>query len=389
VTARTRIEPWGVWVRLDEPPALVALDQAGARMLGLDGGAAWSGAAPGPSAPLEAHVAVTSRCGAGCEGCYLDARPDGAHVPEDRLLRTLEALGRAGVMTVAFGGGEPILRGDLASLAAHARACGLVPVLTTSGLGLTRARAEELRGFAQVNVSYDGAGEAYAAVRGFDGAAAAERAVSLLAAAGIPVGVNVVLTRQSFGSLEDTLRRARTLGAREAQLLRYKPAGRAAKLDYLAQRLDAAQIASFARKLRALSEEHAGAFRLRIDCALVPFLSTDPELAPERFQERGVFGCEAGGALVAVRADGRVAPCSFAGAGTATGERFGEEHAGDPELGRFRAWAREPEEPCASCPLRSTCRGGCKVVTTFLHGRIGPDPECPRVRAHAQGEAVP
>jgi radical SAM protein with 4Fe4S-binding SPASM domain len=389
MSARTRIEPWGAWVRLDVPAALVALDREGARMLGLDGGDAWEGGATAPSPPLEAHVAVTSRCGAGCEGCYLDARPDGAHVPVERLLRTLDALSAAGVMTVAFGGGEPILRDDLGRLASYARAAGLVPVLTTSGLGLTKARAEELRAFAQVNVSYDGAGEVYAAVRGFDAAAAAERAIALLAAARVPVGVNVVLTRGSFPHLEATLRRARALGAREAQLLRYKPAGRAARLDYLAQRLDAAQVAAFASTLRALAEEHRGALRLRIDCALLPFLSLDRDLSPDALAARGVFGCEAGGALVAVRADGRVAPCSFAGAGVAAGERFGEEYAGDPELERFRAWARAPEEPCASCSLRTTCRGGCKVVTSFLHGRMGPDPECPRVVAHARGEELP
>ena len=49
-----------------------------------------------------------------------------------------------------------------------------------------------------------------------------------IAALGVRVGVNVVLTRESFPRLHETLARARGLGACEAQLLRYKPAGRAA-----------------------------------------------------------------------------------------------------------------------------------------------------------------
>jgi len=43
----------------------------------------------------------------------------------------------AGVFTVAFGGGEPSTRDDLDQLAHAARARGITPVLTTSGLGLT------------------------------------------------------------------------------------------------------------------------------------------------------------------------------------------------------------------------------------------------------------
>ena len=62
-------------------------------------------------------MAVTARCGAGCEGCYLDARPDGVEPPRETLERELDALRDAGVFTVAFGGGEPTTRDDLDVLA--------------------------------------------------------------------------------------------------------------------------------------------------------------------------------------------------------------------------------------------------------------------------------
>ena len=77
-----RYEPWGAWVKLEREAALVAIDRGGARALGLDAGRLWDDRhAPPPSRPLEVHVAVTSRCAAGCEGCYLDARPDGIEPP--------------------------------------------------------------------------------------------------------------------------------------------------------------------------------------------------------------------------------------------------------------------------------------------------------------------
>jgi radical SAM protein with 4Fe4S-binding SPASM domain len=394
-----RYESWGAWVKLESHAALVALDRSGVRALGLDGGAAWGDGA-GPSAPVEVHMAVTARCGAGCEGCYLDARPDGAEPAREVLLRELDALRDAGVFTVAFGGGEPTTRDDIDVLAEAATARGITPVLTTSGLGLTDARLDKLRGFAQVNVSYDGASETYARVRGFDGAAAAERAIERIAGAGIRVGVNVVLTRDSFPRLGETVARARDLGACEAQLLRYKPAGRAASLDYLTRRLTAEQARALGPTLRGLARSlcadsaqgvrgEAREFHLRIDCALVAFLSADDDLAGDtaRLARFGVFGCQAGGALAALTVDGQVAPCSFAGA---TDLRATDmvRHAGDPELARWRAYLDAPPEPCASCSLREVCRGGCKVVAAHVDGTHGPDPECPRVIAtRAAGRA--
>lgn len=379
-----RYEPWGAWIKLESTAAIVAVDRHGVRALGLDGGAAWDRDA-GATPPIEVHLAVTSRCGAGCRGCYLDATPNGAEPSRESIVAALDALREAGVFTVAFGGGEPTTRDDLDELASAARDRGLTPVLTTSGLGLSQARLERLRGFAQVNVSYDGAASTYAAVRGFDGAAAAERAIVALVAAGIPTGVNVVLTRQSFPHLRATLESARALGAVEAQLLRYKPAGRAASLDYLTMRLRPEQARSLGPSLRELSAAMGASFRLRIDCALVPFLSADVAIAgdPALLTRFGVFGCEAGGALAAVGVDGRVAPCSFAPASELRVSLLASGHAEDPDLARWRAAAASPGAPCASCSLRDVCKGGCKIVSRFVDGVHGPDPECPRVMAYA------
>jgi radical SAM protein with 4Fe4S-binding SPASM domain len=381
-----RFEPWGAWVKLESMPAVVALDREGVRALGLDGGDTWH-REPGPSSPLEVHVAVTARCGAGCTGCYLDARPDGPEPTRETLEHTLDALRDAGVFTVAFGGGEPIARDDIDQLAMLARARGMTPVLTTSGLGLSDARVEKLRAFAQVNVSYDGGRRTYEQVRGFDGALAAERAIERLSLAGLRIGVNVVLTRKSYEVLSETVGRARSLGAVEAQLLRYKPAGRAASLDYLARRLTPDQARSLGPTLRGLASDFCDRedFHIRIDCALVPFLSADDSLEhdPSLLARFGIMGCEAAGALAAVTAEGRVAPCSFAPATGLAGTDLARAQAHDPELARWRAARRVPGQPCASCRLHHVCQGGCKIVSSFLGGGLGPDPECPRVAAFA------
>jgi len=354
---RARAETFGAWVRVDDR-TLVALDRDAARRLGIDGGKRWREPAPASiegatDRPLEVHVAVTARCPATCDGCYLDARADGAHRPFDELAATLDTIARRGAFTVAFGGGEPLTHPELPRLAEHARSVGLTPVVTTSGIGLTEARARALRAFAQVNVSYDGVGETYETVRGFAGAHVAERAIATLVAAEIAVGVNVVLTRQNFATLERLAKHVVSLGARELQLLRWKPAGRAASLDYLTRRLSRAQV----RELPALVGALTAIASVRIDCALVPLLSfTDPDA----LLRLAVMGCEAGRALGAVDVRGDDAPCSF--------------------LRGVALPKYDVPEPCASCPVQSVCRSGCRVVSQHVLGDLlAPDPECPRV----------
>ncbi len=377
---RVRAEAFGAWVRVDDG-TLVAVDRPMARALGVPADAHRGDVGTAaPTRPLEAHVAVTARCPVGCTGCYQSAVSDGEEVPLGEVLATLDALADAGVFTVAFGGGEPLTHSDLGAIARAARDRGMIPVVTTSGIGLTPTVLDRLRDFAQVNVSHDGVAGGYAAVRGFDGARTADRAIRALADAGIPVGVNHVLTQQNVGHLADTARHVRSLGARELQVLRYKPAGRAASMAYLSRRLTLAQCKALGPTLRAMSTEHDGGLSVRIDCALVPLVA-DALPDVESLARFGVFGCEAGRYLSAVRRDGSVAGCSFAPTSGGHVRDFASTWTDEPGLSAFRDFVRAPPEPCAGCPVREVCRGGCKVVTHHLEDTMGPDPECPRVIA--------
>ncbi|MEZ4306441.1 MAG: radical SAM protein [Polyangiaceae bacterium] len=358
----SRPEPFGAWVRFGDS-LLLAVDHALASKLGVPAGRALSAS----SGPLEVHIAVTSRCYAPCAGCYLDAHPGGSDVPFEELRARLRAAREAGASTVAFGGGEPLLRRDLPALAEEARALGLVPVMTTSGAGLTAARARELTAFAQINVSHDGTDGGYEATRGYDGAGGAERAIEALVAAGVATGVNLVVTRASIDRVGATAERAADLGAGEVQLLRYKPAGRAASAGYVEQRLPPESVDALWPAIGRLVE--AGRVRVRIDCAMVPLLS--PALAAigaGRVRALGVLGCEAGRHLGAVTAQGEAAPCSFLRGADA---------------GALRGYHAALPAPCDGCALASVCRGGCQAVSLHALGRLGPDPECPQVRAAA------
>ena len=369
-----RPERFGAWVRVDDG-SLVAVDHELRDRLGLD-----PGEHPAEvTLPLEAHVAVTQRCDAGCASCYQDASPAGAEPSLEQLRATLRTVAALRVSTVAFGGGEPTMRSDLAEIACAARELGLVPVTTTNGRHVDAPRARELRAFAQINVSHDGVAGAYSRIRGHDGATGAERAISELAGAGVHVGVNMVLAAGVIEHVEATVHRVMRLGAEEVQLLRFKPSGRGAH-NHRQHALGPAQSSELFALVRRLSK--IPGLSVRVDCALVPLLSEGLASMPDAAQalsRLGVFGCEAGRHLVGVAIDGTLTACSCWGVSDAGCGDW----ACDPEIQAMRAWHEALPAPCDGCPVRGACRGGCQVVSRFVLGRRGPDPECPKVRMHA------
>lgn len=387
---RVRLERFGGIFQLTVPRALVFVDRAMARdtMALASEPAIWDGPEPALgehvlSAPLEAHLQLTNRCAAGCTGCYTGASPDGA--PNEWGLAewtaALDALADAGVFHVALGGGESAILPWLGELADHARRRGIIPNLTTSGLdGLDALLAISDR-FGQINVSLDGLGATYAAVRGFDGFARADAAIRRLRAVKREIGINVVVTRHNFAELDAIFAYAAERRLSEVELLRFKPSGRGARA-YDAQRCSDAQHRAFLPTILAAAKRHA--VRVKVDCSYTPMLAHH---APDRalLAELAVYGCTGGDFLVGAKPGGQLTACSFAAPPPPlAGERpkvtsLATYWATDGAFGAFRTW-RAAQEPCASCSYHELCRGGCKVVSAHVAGDpSAPDPECPRV----------
>ena len=125
-----RFERFGGIVHLERPRALVFVDRARARRLGYRASPLWKDEPDEAwnearlSAPLEAHLQLTNRCDAGCQGCYTGATPTGAAgewgVVEWK--RAVDELAARGVFHLALGGGESALLPWLGEVAEHARA---------------------------------------------------------------------------------------------------------------------------------------------------------------------------------------------------------------------------------------------------------------------------
>ena len=407
-----RYERFGGIAQLRWPRALVFMDRDRARSLGhKDAGALWPDTGSAPSeidklldepltAPVEAHLQLTNRCDVGCQGCYTGATPQGMAsewgLPEWK--RAVDELAARGVFHLALGGGESAVLPWLGEIAQHARDKGLIPNLTTSGL----IRSEELARlvgwaplFGQINVSMDGVGEVYAKVRGVDGFERADAAVIALRRASRHVGINVVITRESYPHLDALFAYARKRRLREVELLRFKPSGRGAG-TYEKLRCTDEQHRELLPTVLGLARKHRR--RVRLDCSYTPML-THHRPDPRLVRWLAVYGCAGGDLLIGAKAHGVVTACSFAPAppGGVTVDKLGEYWNSDDAFGPFRRWREAAREPCRSCEYLTLCRGGCRVVSAHVLGDpAAPDPECPRVQAHAalhndnsEGNAAP
>ena len=78
---RIRAESFGALVELQRPAAVVAVNQRLAQLLGVEGSARWSTPATALSAPIEAQLQLSRRCGAGCKAPLIDASIGAATTP--------------------------------------------------------------------------------------------------------------------------------------------------------------------------------------------------------------------------------------------------------------------------------------------------------------------
>src|SRR5262249_51651438 len=97
--------------------------------------------------PTTLLAELTHRCPLHCPYCSnpLQLVPAEAELATEDWTRVFTEARELGVLQLGLSGGEPLARRDLDTLAAHAHRLGLYTTLVTSGVGLTRARAEALR----------------------------------------------------------------------------------------------------------------------------------------------------------------------------------------------------------------------------------------------------
>ncbi|HZW33832.1 MAG TPA: radical SAM protein [Isosphaeraceae bacterium] len=311
----------------------------------------------GLRAPIVAHWAVTYRCNLSCAFCYSESGPGREAGPKPQIRRRIvERLADWGVLEVALGGGEPTLLANFPELLATIRAWGMVPNVTTNG---TVHRPETVAALAEyagvVHLSADQPDRLDAA-RGPGVFARLRRTARDLTAAGVRLGVNLLLTPANVRDLPRSLEAALELGARSITLLRPKGDWAHARWTGFPSADDLQATAAGVRAFLAGRPP----VRMYVDTALRGEwadlgLFEDPE--PE------VAGCGGGQRHVAITPEGEVFPCSHA---RSTAYRMGNLLTD----GSDQIWSEDPGRAArrqyigASQGVRCTCQVEARPSTT-------------------------
>src|SRR5918995_445143 len=277
-----------------------------------------------------------------------------------------------GVLQLGLSGGEPLLRKDLEDLAAHARAVGLYSTLVTSGLGLTRVRAERLKeaGLEHIQISIqDSDPEVAERIAGVRSVKHKQTAAALVRELGFAFTVNVVLHRANLDRIGEIIDLAANLGADRIELANTQYYGwgllnRAALQPTREQVERSREIAE-----RAI-QRYRG--RMQITYVLPDYYEAYPKACYGGWGRR----------YVGVAPHRSALPCH--GATQITTLKFDNvrDHSLEwiwRESEAFRMFRGDSwmKEPCRSCPRKAVDFGGCRCQAFALTGdAANTDPVC-------------
>ena len=324
--------------------------------------------------PTTLLAELTHRCPLHCPYCSnpLELIRADAELSTDDWKRVFTQARELGVLQLGLSGGEPLVRKDLEELAAHARGIGLYSTLVTSGLGLTRKRAEALRdaGLEHIQVSIqDSDTESAERIAGVSSVKQKRAAIALVKELGFAFSINVVLHRANLDRIGELIDLAGDLGADRLELANTQYYGWGLK-NRAALMPTREQVA----KARGIAEAAIERYRKKMQILFV---------LPD-YHEQYPKACYGGwGKLyIVVTPNGQALPCHAASTITSLSFPTVRERSLEwiwqesPGFQAFRgdAWMKEP---CRTCPRKTVDFGGCRCQAFALTGdAANPDPVC-------------
>ena len=324
--------------------------------------------------PTTLLAELTHRCPLHCPYCSnpLDLLRGDREIGAEDWKRVFTQARELGVLQLGLSGGEPLVRKDLEELAVHARRLGLYTTLVTSGLGLTRKRAEALRaaGLEHVQVSIqDADSETAERIAGVSSVKQKQAAIALVKELGFAFSINVVLHRANLDRIGEIIDLAAGYGADRLELANTQYYGwglhnRATLMPTREQVLRAKDIA------QDRMQRYKGQMQITF-------------VLPDYFEElpKACYGGW-GRYYIVVGPDGRALPCHGAYAIPSLELPNVLDHSIDwiwHESSAFQAFRGDAwmKEPCRSCPRKTVDFGGCRCQALALTGdAANADPVC-------------
>lgn len=235
-------------------------------------------------APRSVQFAITNRCNLACTFCSRDTEAASGWTAESAFAM-LSGLAEAGVLEVAFGGGEPWSFPGFAELVRRLYAgTPLAISLTTNGLSMTPERLAAIDGcYGQIRLSLYEDNDWRARV-------------GELSAARARFGVNWLVTPARLPEVEATVLELAGRGCRDVLLLSYNGADRALHLSPEQAETLALRVAKLAARLPRVT--------LKLDVCWGERMEAVPRLLDRA-------DCGAGREFVVLTSDRQLSPCSF------------------------------------------------------------------------------
>lgn len=315
------------------------------------------------SAPILVDFQITERCGLGCPQCYASSVSSGQDVSWPDAALAIAQMHEAGVCQIALGGGEPLLHPRLGDLLRLIADHGMVPNMTTTGVGMTAELMRAIRDHCgAVAMSLEGVGAKFA-LRRRQGFQVFERNLRRFLEQDVPLVLQITVSRGNIGDLDEIVDYCLGVdGLYGVVFLAHKPAGRATSFDQALSAGDHRGIHGvMMRAVRRLRERT----RVGFDCCFSPAMTGfEADLGFARGTI--VEGCSATRSGVGLTPALDVLPCTFLG-----GERLGNLR----ERTLLEIWNQTPsvrfrdrmirhsqaDKRCRTCASNADCLGGCSA----------------------------
>ena len=271
-------------------------------------------------------------------------------------------------------GGEPLLRPDLDAILEILAEAGFALDLLSNGTLIDRRWAETLAsaGVRSVQVSIEGPEEIHDRLRGARSYRAAMEGAAHLVAAGLPVTLNMTLSRLNALYLETLIATAADTGVAQVGFSRLVPSGQGAELRD--QTLCAQEVEELYRRVFSLQEPG------------VRIVSGDPVATQMRSSASPpaegppLGGCAAGVSGLTLLPDGTILPCRRLEVpiGNVRDDSLREIWATSPVLNQLRT-RNLYQGACRTCSRWSGCRGCRAVAWASSEGSnsyLSEDPQC-------------
>ena len=317
--------------------------------------------------PFLVALNLTKRCNLSCEHCYLDAEilKNGStdELSTDELKKAIDEIALVGPeCMIVLTGGEPLLRSDIEELASHASKLGLMVVVGSNGLTLTRKRVKSLQaaGVAGIGLSIDSLDpEVHDNFRGRRGAwLKTMTAIDNCKAEGLAFQIHFSVTDHTAHEIDDMIDFAKSCGALVLNVFFLVCTGRGEKYTDIS-------VENYDKVLKRVVEAAHDEKQLMVRAKCAPHfkrlaLELDPEWPITMAHGYEAGGCIAGTRYARITPEGDVTPCPFMenSGGSIREQSFADIWNDADVFNELRNLKLEGR--CGVCEFQKLC-GGCRA----------------------------